>query len=129
MQELDYQTAYNELYDALLDMKGYMEYLRDNNPDAYEKRAYWLTTAWTFLKASGAMQERMEQEINDSYSRGVEVGRRSIEKQNLADALRDWLRMPRRFERTGLYWNNPDLHEDIREYTKMQAQSDFPHLF
>lgn len=129
MQELDFQSAYNDLYDALIDMKGYLEYLRDNNPDAYEKRGYWLTTAWTFLKASAEMQRRMEMEINDSYARGVEAGKRLAEKDNLADTLRKWLCTPRRFERTGFYLRHQDLHEDIREYTKMQAQADFPNLF
>lgn len=129
MQEIDFQTAYNDLYTAVLDMKGYMEYLRDNNPDAYEKRAYWLTTAWNFLKASAEMQDRMEAEINDAYTRGVEAGKKQAEKQNLADSLREWLRTPRRFERTGFYLRNPDMKEDIREYTKMQAMQDFPNLF
>ncbi len=115
--ELDYRYAYDTALTALLDMKGYMEYLRDNNPESYEKRAHWITDLWNFLKASEDMIQNMHEALDTQYKRGVEVGKGISVEYDFQHKMGQW------FNKHSLYkCTDTNLHQFVQKYQLTTSQ-------
>lgn len=130
MNELmtNYHAAHNGILRVLGDMKGYFEWLRENDPDRYEKRAWWLVDIANYVKAAKSAYIALEEEAESAYLRGVQQGKGAAERMDFEQQLRDFLNTYRPYYRAGLYQDDA-TREGIRQYSLQQSMNDFPNLY
>lgn len=127
--QLQYHEAHQQIISMLGDMSSYFKWLRENNPDGYEKKAHWLVIIRDYIKASKYAYIALEQEADEAYRRGIEQGKYIAEKQDFEQQVHEWLRSYQPIQRAGMYSISNSFKEGIRAKSIEQLEQEMPHLF